>query len=497
MYQNDWFRTPPTSLHYSRVMLSMGPTLSRRHFVAGAASVGLSAAAGAASYFAASAGRAAAAQARMREQVSILDYWSPGDRGAGLPHAFSTAFRAARTVEVPAGVELGGISGTIVIPEGRDLALYGRMVGASGSAAAIRMEGTGTVFNSGGLFDDISLQLRGGSPRIIGYRGRGRSHTAMILIQGEGTYENLRIEDWEVWDCNYGILRQGRGSSLRGASILNGRARNLVGDAVQWNVCVNDRNVQVVGLEIDRIDSGPGRQRPNWGIGVGFAGNGYDSGWGDDRTVKDFVIARISGRSLRQLVHVESGHRFEISEISGQDISEVYSQGAGIECATVICYGCKDFSISGVRNSLGSPRSGIFARFGVSGGRYAAPCRDFTISGINLEVGDVLIEPGMDDGAFTVSDANLLNGSLIVIGSTGSMRFERVRARRGRGSRPAIDINMLPVGDGRDRFRAASVRLSMIDCQGVNSDGSPSAAVRLAPGTAIETQATNFNLPRR
>jgi hypothetical protein len=54
------------------------------------------------------------------------------------------------------------------------------------------------------------------------------------------------------------------------------------------------------------------------GIGIGLAGSTYDNDYPEKQTVKNFVVANITGSNCRQLVHVENGKHFIIRNIKAK-----------------------------------------------------------------------------------------------------------------------------------------------------------------------------------
>lgn len=69
--------------------------------------------------------------------------------------------------------------------------------------------------------------------------------------------------------ANYAILRQGFHNQVDGARITNSKFSHLQGDAIEWNVAINDRNILISDHVIDNINCTNGKI--NWGIGIGLA----------------------------------------------------------------------------------------------------------------------------------------------------------------------------------------------------------------------------------
>ena len=71
---------------------------------------------------------------------------------------------------------------------------------------------------------------------------------------------------------------------MDGARITNSKFSHLQGDAIEWNVAINDRNILISDHVIDNINCTNGKI--NWGIGIGLAGSTYDNDYPEQQTVK-------------------------------------------------------------------------------------------------------------------------------------------------------------------------------------------------------------------
>lgn len=385
---------------------------------------------------------------------------------AAVVAAFATAFARSRTVIVPAGCTLT-IAGTL---SGRD-----------GNAAVV-LPSTARVIGTGGLLENVSIILQSGSPTVSGIRSTGHFPTAAVLLPGPGPYLDVTISDFEFFDGNFGILRQGESSRLNGATIRNGRIARMWGDGVEWNVAPNDSGVLVEDLAIhgiERIDPANGFDRRNWGIGVGFAGRAYVNGWPAGSPVRGFRIRRIRGKGIRQLVHVENGVDFSIADIDGEDVGTRFDAGSGIEAAHVMCYGSARFSVTGIRGTGDADGGGVKLRAGVRDARYAAPCADFTIDGVDLRHGDAVLEMGNRGTSAIARDIRLRDGCFEAVGACSTMMFEGIDCRRLRQKGPALALRVAS-NDGRDAFAAPDARLALIRAKAVDEQGRPSREVILA-----------------
>lgn len=445
-------------------MIDPGLSLDRRTFLAAPASILL-----------AHSGCAAAAVT----PLSITEFLTSLDPGA-VVDAFARAFARSRSVVVPASVTITGLDRSILVPPGSRLTIAGRLSGRN-EAASITLPASGEIIGAGGLLENVSVILQGGSPQIRGLRSTGHFSTAAILLPGPGPYADISITDFDFFDGNFGILRQGANSQLDGAIIRDGRVSRMWGDGIEWNVAPHDDRVMVENIRIlggAWIDPGNRYDRHNWGIGIGFAGRDFINGWPSGQSVRGFTIRNITGIGLRQLVHVENGTDFTIAGIQGQDIGMVVPAGDNIEPAHVACYGSARFSIANVKGTGNARGGGVKLRAGAHAGRYVSPCADFSVSNIQLAHGDLLLEMGNPKSIAKVRSVRLDDGIFQAIGACETMTFSKIIARRARASGPALAFSTLS-GDGRQLFAAPRARLTMTDICAVDENGRPSRSIAL------------------
>jgi colanic acid biosynthesis protein WcaM len=145
-------------------------------------------------------------------------------------------------------------------------------------------------------------------------------------------------------------------------------------------VAINDRNILISDHVIDNINCTNGKI--NWGIGIGLAGSTYDNDYPEKQTVKNFVVANITGSNCRQLVHVENGKHFIIRNIKAKNITPDFSKKAGIDNATVAIYGCDNFIIDNV-DMVNS--AGMLIGYGVIKGDYLSIPQNFKLNDIRLD----------------------------------------------------------------------------------------------------------------
>ncbi len=100
------------------------------------------------------------------------------------------------------------------------------------------------------------------------------------------------------------------------------------------------------------------------------------------QTMKNFVVANITGSNCRQLVHVENGKHFIIRNIKAKNITPDFSKKAGIDNATVAIYGCDNFVIDNV-DMVNS--AGMLIGYGVIKGDYLSIPQNFKLNDIRLD----------------------------------------------------------------------------------------------------------------
>lgn len=310
------------------------------------------------------------------------------------------------------------IDGRIRVPDGMDLIVRRHLRGTP--RALLEVGGSSSITFDGVTSENVPIRITGGSVRITGLDYRGNFHLAAILLDGAGPYRNIVIDNIAVADANFGILRQGDRSSLTGATIRNARFRRLRGDAIEWNVCPRDTGVLVDGIDIQGIHNDQGK--PNWGIGVGFAGARYTPDWDRAQAVKNFRIRNVTGRSLVQLIHAEAATDFVVEGIRGTDLSSRYSPSAGLHAALLAVYGCSDFVLRDMASDSGDML--IFA--GVQRSAYVVPSANFTLDGIRLARGDIRTEMGGRNSRASLRHVTLAAGRLVLSGSVAVLDMQDV-----------------------------------------------------------------------
>lgn len=311
------------------------------------------------------------------------------------------------------------ISSRIIVPAGMTVLIRSDLLGTS--QAALVLGHNASLIFEGSQCINVPIVITSGKSSVFGLRYKGKKHISAIQLYGPGPYKDISIDKFIIEDANFGILRQGSKSVMKGAKISNGIFRRLEGDAIEWNVCPYDTDIIVCDIEIDGIDNRNGK--PFWGIGIGFAGQHYNAaGASDGKKVRKFKIYNITGRRLSQLIHVETGAQFSIENIKGTDISSAYSISSGLEPALIACYGCYDFSISNIRGD-----SHILLQAGVINSKYIEANKNFTISDIDLDYGSFIADiGGRVDSFLKIRGLNLKSGSLVLRGRIGIIDIEDI-----------------------------------------------------------------------
>ncbi len=206
-----------------------------------------------------------------RQSVNINDY-NPHDWIA----SFKQAFSEGQTVVVPGGLVCDNINTGIFIPPGKTLHILGSLRG-NGRGRFVLQDGSQVTGEEGGSMHNITLDVRGSDCTIKGLAMSGFGPVTQIYIGGKNkrVMRNLTIDNLTVSHANYAILRQGFHNQIIGANITNCKFSDLQGDAIEWNVAINDRDILISDHVIERINCTNGKI--NWGIGIGLAGSTYDN----------------------------------------------------------------------------------------------------------------------------------------------------------------------------------------------------------------------------
>ncbi|WP_459663897.1 hypothetical protein [Novosphingobium sp. 11B] len=349
------------------------------------------------------------------------------------------------------------VRGVINVPDGAILVIQCDLNGSPQAEICIRGRTTLRFENS--RVQNVMLRLIHGTIDIIGLNYSGRDHIAAVLIGGPGPFKNLRIDQFQISNANYGVLRQGGHSVLRDAVISNGVFRSLIGDPIEWNVCPHDSGVIVENHDIIDVTAPSGK--PNWGLGIGFAGEIYTKDWNPDKSAQNFTIRRITGRSLSQLIHVEAGVNFIIENIRGADISKQYSDQPGHDRGSaIVCYGCRNFVISDV-----SADGHVLALAGYSRGDFVVPIADCTIENVRLRNGNLGVHIGGKSSYCNLRNIKLDAGSLVIRGEAENLIMSDVDVTSTAPDVDPLTIDPAFLSGALASFRPTGARINRIRVQ--------------------------------
>lgn len=462
-------------------------TLTRRHFLTAGATLAALPLLPAVSAHAA--GQPAA--------VDIRDYYRDGD----WIRAFNEAFSHGDTVSVPAGAVCDNINAAITLPPGKTLAVAGVLKG-NGRGRLILQEGCKVSGSGEASLYNITLDVRGSDSTIEGLTLSGYGPVAQIFIGGKDKRQmkNLTITRLTITKANYGILRQGYHNQWQDVSITHCHFSYLQGDAIEWNVAINDSNILISDHVIDHIDCTNGKV--NWGIGIGLAGSTYNNGYPEDQAVKNFVVANITGSNCRQLVHVENGKHFIIRNVKASNITPEFSKKAGIDNATVAIYGCDNFVIDGV-DMVNS--AGMLIGYGVIKGNYLSIPQNFRMNNIQLNnekagsnLRGIQISSGNAQSFVSITNLNLRYASLALHNKPQHIFMRNINVMQVASREPALSLNFDLRKDIRGKFMAKQdTLLSLAHINAVNEKGQPSVDIDLIDQHVVNSERLNFSLPRR
>ncbi|XTZ39819.1 colanic acid biosynthesis protein WcaM [Salmonella enterica] len=415
--------------------------------------------------------------------------------------ALKAAFTEGETVVIPAGLVCENINTGIFIPEGKTLLIRGALKG-SGRGRFVLQNGSRVVGEKGGSLYNITLDVRGSDCVIQGVQMSGYGPVTQIYIGGKNkrVMRNLLIDNITVTKANYAILRQGFHNQLDGARITNSRFSYLQGDAIEWNVAINDRNILISDHIIDNIDCTNGKV--NWGIGIGLAGSTYDNEYPEDQAVKNFVVANITGSNCRQLVHVENGKHFIIRNVKAKNITPDFSKKAGIDNATVAIYGCDNFVIDDVEmvNS-----AGMLIGYGVIKGNYLSIPQNFKLNDIRQDNTDskyklrgIQVSSGNATSFVAITNLKLQNSTLTLHNKPQHLFLRNIHIMQEAATGPALKLNFDLRKDVRGRFMAKQeTLLSLSNIHAVNEKGQSSVDIDRVDQHVVNVEKLNFRLPAK
>ncbi|WNP36045.1 colanic acid biosynthesis protein WcaM [Enterobacter kobei] len=413
--------------------------------------------------------------------------------------AFKQAFAAGETVEVPADLVCENINTGIFIPEGKTLLVRGALKG-NGRGRFVLQDGSKVIGEQGGSLYNITLDVRGSDCVIKGLAMSGYGPVMQIYIGGKNkrVMRNLLIDDITVTKANYAILRQGFHNRIDGARITNSRFSYLQGDAIEWNVAINDSNILISDHVIDHIDCTNGKI--NWGIGIGLAGSTYDNDYPEHQAVKNFVVANITGSHCRQLVHVENGKHFVIRNIKATNITPEFSKKAGIDNATVAIYGCDNFVIDDVSMTNSA---GMLIGYGVIKGNYLSIPQNFKLNDVRLDnrnselkLRGIQISSGNATSFVAITNIDMKRATLELHNKPQHLFLRNINVMQEAATGPALQIQFDLRKDVRGRFMAKQdTLLSLANIHAVNEKGQSSVDIDRVDQHVVNTDKLNFRLP--
>ncbi|POT59594.1 colanic acid biosynthesis protein WcaM [Citrobacter amalonaticus] len=426
--------------------------------------------------------------------VNIQDY-NPKDWIA----SFKQAFDEAQTVVIPAGLVCENINTGIFIPAGKTLQVRGRLSG-NGRGRFVLQDGCQVTGAKGGSLHNITLDVRGSDCVIKSLTMSGFGPVTQIYIGGKKprVMRNLVIDDITVTQANYAILRQGFHNQVDGAHITNSRFSDLQGDAIEWNVAINDSNILISDHVIERINCTNGKV--NWGIGIGLAGSTYDNTYPERQTVKNFVVANITGTDCRQLVHVENGKHFIIRNVKARNITPDFSKKAGIDNATVAIYGCDNFVIENI-DMVNS--AGMLIGYGVVKGKYLSIPQNFKLNDIHLDnthlvykLRGIQISSGNATSFVALTNIEMKRATLELHNKPQHLFLRNIKVMQDSTVGPALTMHFDLRKDVRGKFMAKQgTLLSLANVHAVNEKGQSSVDIDRVNHQVVNVDTINFRLP--
>ncbi|MEO3739805.1 colanic acid biosynthesis protein WcaM [Kosakonia sp. WA-90] len=417
------------------------------------------------------------------------------------PAALNDAFAAGQTVEIPAGLVCENINTGIFIPPGKTLLVRGALKG-NGRGRIVLQDGSRVIGEDGGNLYNITLDVRGSDCEIKGVAMSGYGPVMQIYIGGKDNrvMRNLLIDQITVTKANYGILRQGYHNQFDGVRITNGRFSDLQGDAIEWNVAINDRNILISDHVIDNIDCTNGKI--NWGIGIGLAGSTYDNTYPEDQAVKNFVVANITGSNCRQLVHVENGKHFIIRNVKARNITPDFSKKAGLDNATVAIYGCDNFVIDNISMDNSA---GMLIGYGVIKGNYLSIPQNFKLNDIRQDntsskykLRGIQISSGNATSFVAITNVKMQQATLELHNKPQHLFLRNINIMQQASVGPALKLNFDLRKDVRGRFMAKQdTLLSLANVHAVNENGQSSVDIDRVDQHVVNADNLNFRLPAK
>lgn len=254
--------------------------------------------------------------------------------------------------------------------------------------------------------------------------------TQCILSSSLTSAGYFKVRNSYFSGSNYGILRQGAtGLNWNGCSIESNNFYNMKGDAIELNLVQQDQAGWgfIKNNRIDLIVGGAANSF--WGIGIGIAGAGnYALETADADMAANFLIEGNVITRCRQPIHLEKARNFHVvNNVVYPD--STYAVGTGLAASGCIFFGCRDFTVSGLKSypTTGTEEA-LGIRWGSVAGVYSAPCRNYVIENSELFGQTILYTGATDTVTSYVSAKNLeIKGPFTYKGYVSDLKLDGLR----------------------------------------------------------------------
>ncbi|CUH74616.1 colanic acid degradation [Cronobacter phage Dev-CD-23823] len=339
-------------------------------------------------------------------------------------------------------------------------------------------------------FDKVGIYHGGGNLLVSNFQILNNRSTAAVFSEKLPEPCTLELRYGTFRNCYFGYLRQGApGSSapLRTNIVRGVQFFDMQADCIEMNLATGDGYTLVENVVIDVVDH-LGTQ-PNWGIAMGFAGQGnYEITDNYTNFFKNLTLRNCRVYAARQCIHIEKGYNCLIENV------ELYpdntrSTNAGIETAGIVLYGCTNVQIKGVR---GRPLNGsrmVWVSWGITAGQYKSAGRDITIHDVDV-AGSVDVNMATTDAFESYLDMRDVRcDSLSIVGHASRYDIADVQAKD-------ITVEFHRVSnDGRDSVRRMNRCVGRFD--NVRSSTVANTGATLGRIAVDELSVTNTNFPIR
>lgn len=261
-----------------------------------------------------------------------------------------------------------------------------------------------------------------------------QTSTAAVLIMNLPVMSSLVVQYCSFTRCNYGILQQGKeGEKLQWGKILQCEFTDLNSDGIELNVVnghYQNGGMLIENIRLDQINNT--NSQPNWGLGIGIAGLGpYSLDQDDADFASNIVVRNIHATNTRQCIHFEVSRDFTVENVEVYPNSAV-SVNSGLACSGLAFYGCRDFTVKGVKGEPDDTgKRMLFLAWGTNEGAYMAPCRNFHLSDIYTQNGNVEISTSCTNEVTNEFSLNNIIANTVRHRGLGSkMTFNMIRCQQ-------------------------------------------------------------------